>query len=76
MKVLLASESFAPNISGVATATKNLAINLIKNGHEPFVFTPGKTLKSKIDKTFPDYPVYRLKSIPNFFRLGYRVAFT
>ena len=39
MKVILGSESFPPNISGVATATVNLAENLVKSGHEVFVFT-------------------------------------
>jgi len=47
MKVILGTESFPPNVSGVATATVNLAENLTKAGHEVFVFTPGKTFKSK-----------------------------
>lgn len=75
MKVLLGSESFPPNVSGVATATQNLAENLVKSGHEAFVFTPGKTYKSKVDPAFPKYKVYRLKSIVNPFRRGYRLTF-
>lgn len=75
MKILLGTESFAPNVSGVATATKNLATNLIKNGHEVVVFTPGKTYRTKLDKSFADYKVFRLKSIVNPFRKGYRITF-
>ncbi|MFA7253328.1 MAG: glycosyltransferase [Patescibacteria group bacterium] len=75
MKILLGSESFPPNISGVATATQNLAENLTKNGHEAFVFTPGAVYESKYDRRFPDYKVLRLKSIINPFRAGYRVTF-
>lgn len=75
MKILLGTESFAPNVSGVATATKNLATNLIKNGHEVVVLTPGKTYNTKLDKSFTDYQVFRLKSIINPFRKGYRITF-
>ncbi len=75
MKILLGTESFAPNVSGVATATKNLATNLIKNGHEVVVFTPGKTYSTRLDKSFTDYKVFRLKSIINPFRKGFRITF-
>lgn len=76
MKVILGSESFPPNVSGVATATKNIADNLCKNGHEAFVFTPGSFYGTKIDRNFSDYTVFRLKSFHNPFRKGYRVTFT
>lgn len=74
MKVILGSESFPPNVSGVATATKNLAENLKKSGHEPFVFTPGNVYRAHKDDRF-DYPVIRLRSIKNPFRPGYRITF-
>lgn len=76
MKVILGTESFPPNISGVATATVNLAENLTKAGHKAFVFTPGSVLSTKIDRRFPDYKVFRVKSISNPFREGYRITFT
>jgi len=75
MKVILGSESFPPNVSGVATATMNLATNLTNAGHSAFVLTPGKTYKAKKDNKFSEYDVYRLKSIVNPFRRGYRIAF-
>jgi len=75
MKIILATESFAPNVSGVATATKNLAENLTLAGHEVWVFTPGNVLATKIDKNFTKYKVIRLKSVVNPFRSGFRITF-
>lgn len=76
MKVILATESFLPNVSGVAVATENLAINLTKSGHQVFVFCPSRTYKTHTDKTFKDYTVIRLKSIINPFRKGFRITFS
>lgn len=74
MKIILGTESFSPNVSGVAVATEILANNLVKAGHEVFVFTPGNVFKTKIDKKFTKYRVLRLKSIPNIFRKGFRIT--
>jgi glycosyltransferase involved in cell wall biosynthesis len=75
MKIILATESFLPNVSGVAIATENLANNLTKEGHEVFVFCPSRSYKSQVDKNFKDYAVLRLKSIVNPFRKGFRITF-
>ena len=45
MKIIISSESFTPNISGVAINTELLAENLSKIGHEIYVFSPGETTK-------------------------------
>lgn len=74
MKVVLGSESFAPNISGVAVATEILAQNLSKAGHEVYVFCPGDGQESRIDKAYDTYTVWRLKSIKNPFRAGFRIT--
>lgn len=74
MKVILATESFLPNISGVAVATENLANNLSKAGHEVYVFCPSRNFQSHIDKEFKRYQVVRLKSINNPFRQGFRIT--
>ncbi|MEI6498726.1 MAG: glycosyltransferase [bacterium] len=76
MKILLCTESFSPNISGVATATKNLAQNLIKFGHEAIVLTPGNVRRIHRDSHFKEYEVSRIPSIINPFRKGFRVTFT
>ncbi len=75
MKIILGTESFPPNISGVATATKNLAENLSAAGHQVYVFCPGKTFRSHLDKNYIKYQVIRLKSIINPFRKGFRITF-
>ena len=73
MKIILGTESFSPNLSGVAVATEILANNLVKAGHEPFVFCPSQTGETYIDRTF-GYHVIRLKSIKNPFRQGFRIT--
>lgn len=74
MKIILASESFRPNISGVAVTTEILAGNLIKAGHEVFVFCPGDKDETFADKNFTEYKVLRFKSIKNPFRKGFRIT--
>jgi glycosyltransferase involved in cell wall biosynthesis len=74
MKIILASESFKPNISGVAVATEILANNLINAGHEVFVFCPGDKDETFTDKNFTTYKVLRFKSIKNPFRKGFRIT--
>ncbi|HOX41202.1 MAG TPA: glycosyltransferase [bacterium] len=75
MKIILASESFPPNVSGVAVATKNVAEQLSQRGHEVYVFTPGKVTSASIDRHYTDYTVFRLKSLKNPFRKNYRFTF-
>lgn len=74
MKIIIGSESFAPNISGVATATELLATNLVKDGNEVWVFAPSESYKTYKDKSFKDFAVWRFHSIPNPFRKGFRIA--
>jgi glycosyltransferase involved in cell wall biosynthesis len=75
MKVLIATESFLPLISGVSIAAKNLAFNLAEAGHEAFVVTPGTTNKIIFDKKYSaKYSVYRVPSLPNPFRPGFRIT--
>jgi len=74
MKIIIGSESFAPNISGVATATELLAKSLSKQGHKVFVFAPSKSTKTYEDKSFKEFRVIRFRSMPNPFRRGFRVG--
>jgi glycosyltransferase involved in cell wall biosynthesis len=75
MKIIIGTESFAPNISGVAVATELLAENLAKAGHAVFVFAPSGDFKDHLDSEYKEYKVYRFKSIENPFRKNFRVAF-
>jgi len=73
MKIIIGSESFTPNISGVAISTELLAENLSKIGHEIYVFSPSETYRTDWEK-YKKFQILRLKSIPNPFRKGFRVA--
>lgn len=74
MKIILGTESFIPNISGVAVATEILANNLVNSGNEVHVFCPGDGRDTYKDKTITKYPVLRLKSMNNPFRKGFRIT--
>lgn len=73
MKILIATESYYPNISGVAVFSHNLAQKMVKNGHKVFVIAPSpkfKEYKEKIDGV----EIFRLASKVNRFRKGYYVS--
>lgn len=74
MKIIIGSESFAPNVSGVAVTTERLAESLADRGHEVYVFAPSRSFRSAYDSTFKKYKVYRLRSVINPFRSGFRVS--
>lgn len=74
MKIVIGSESYSPNISGVAVHAELLAKNLAKNGHQVYVFAPSNSFSCKHEKK-DGYTIFRVKSIPNPFRGGFRVAF-
>ena len=50
MKILLATESYYPNIDGGAIAQHNLVLELKKRGHEVCVIAPGYSRKNTIEK--------------------------
>lgn len=50
MKILLATESYYPNIDGGAVAQHNLALELKKRGHDIAVIAPGYTYKNIVEK--------------------------
>lgn len=75
MKIIIGSESFSPNISGVAVATENCAHYCAKAGHQVFVFVPSEQYTTYRDARFKDFTVIRFQSIPNPFRKTFRVAF-
>lgn len=75
MKIIIGSESFAPNISGVATAVELLAKNLAKDGNEVYVFAPSRSYATHEDKkSFKDFTVIRFRSVPSPFRKGFRLT--
>ena len=62
MKILLATESYYPNIDGGAVAQHNLAIELKKRGHEVCVIAPGLSYKNKVEKE-DGTTIYRTKGV-------------
>ncbi|MBN3037631.1 MAG: glycosyltransferase [Candidatus Diapherotrites archaeon] len=77
MRVLLASESYWPNIDGGAVAQHNLALRLAERGHEVAVVAPGNRFENYVEEdcgttvfrqralTFPPYDVYKVTLFPH-----------
>jgi glycosyltransferase involved in cell wall biosynthesis len=78
MRVLLATESYYPNIDGGAVARRNLAMRLSKKGHEVAVVAPGSksiNYEEELDgirifrlksRTLPIYDDYKFCAFPIF----------
>jgi glycosyltransferase involved in cell wall biosynthesis len=74
MKILIGTESFHPNISGVAVTTLNLARYLAQRNHGVVVVAPSPNRRTFLE-THPDgFAVWRIRSIPHPFRKGFRVT--
>lgn len=74
MKIIIGTESFSPNISGVVVTTELLAENLAKRGHKVFVFAPSRGLNTYFDPDFKKFKVLRLKAFKNPFRKGFFIT--
>lgn len=59
MRILLATESYYPNIDGGAQARRNLAIRLKKKGHEVAVVAPGARFEN-YEEYLDDIRVFRV----------------
>jgi len=74
MRIAIITESFPPDVNGVANCVVRVAENLVRKGHHPLVIAP----ESAHDTTDADgrlpYPVERVPSVPvpgyPTFRLG------
>src|SRR5579872_873507 len=71
MRVVIVTESFPPDVNGVAHSVVRVAEQLVRRGHEPLIIAPRPA------GTYQDayeYPVLRVRSIPlpgyPGFRLG------
>jgi phosphatidylinositol alpha 1,6-mannosyltransferase len=64
MRVAIITESYAPDINGVANSVTRVAAHLAAAGHEPMVIAPmpRRALHGQI--THAPYPVLRLPSLP------------
>ena len=76
MKIILATESYYPNISGVAVSTFLVAKTLVHEGHDVWVFAPSTDLADREERPaeLNRLTVCRFRSVRNPFRSGFRVA--
>jgi phosphatidylinositol alpha 1,6-mannosyltransferase len=72
MRIAIITESFPPDVNGVAHCVVRVAENLVRKGHHPLVIAP-ESSSAVADDEFP-YPVERVPSVPlpgyPTFRLG------
>jgi phosphatidylinositol alpha 1,6-mannosyltransferase len=74
MRIAIITESFPPDVNGVANTVVRAAGNLVRKGHHPLVIAPESGQDTaEADSGFP-YPVERVPSVPlpgyTSFRLG------
>jgi phosphatidylinositol alpha 1,6-mannosyltransferase len=64
MRIAIITESFPPDVNGVAHCVVRVAENLVRKGHHPLVIAPESArAASAADAQFP-YPVERVPSVP------------
>lgn len=63
MKIGLFTDTYFPQVSGVATSIQTLKNALEAQGHQVYIFT---TTDPKVDKHTPEEGIYRFSSMPYF----------
>jgi len=64
MRIAIFSDTFPPQVNGVAHTAYLSAKNLVEAGHEVAVFTVSKKLKGRPDINLKNLQVFRLPSVP------------
>src|ERR1022692_788701 len=74
MRIAIVTESFRPDVNGVAHSVLRVAEHLVLRGHHPLVIAPRPARGVPPDEDSLDYPVVRVPSLPmpgyGRFRLG------
>lgn len=73
MKILMAAETFPPDVNGAAIATERLAIGLAELGHSVSIITSSQSLKSSSVTNGP-LNIYRVPSVLINKAQGFRVS--
>ncbi|OGY87646.1 MAG: hypothetical protein A2233_01705 [Candidatus Kerfeldbacteria bacterium RIFOXYA2_FULL_38_24] len=75
MKIAIFSDTFPPQVNGVANVVKNLATHLANHGHKIYVVTVAKGFKKfKTIKKEENYTLINVPSVPAMIYHGYRLA--
>ncbi|GAB7048113.1 glycosyltransferase family 4 protein [Catenuloplanes indicus] len=69
MRIAIITESFLPDVNGVAHSVVRVAEHLVSRGHEPLVIAPNPAMTTRRVLPATDYPVVRVASFP---MLGYK----
>ncbi|MEU8003075.1 glycosyltransferase family 1 protein [Catellatospora sp. NPDC049111] len=64
MRVAIITESFSPDVNGVANSVARVADHLLARGHQPMVIAPRPAPRASRAATGKPYPVVRLGSLP------------
>ncbi|MEU7819284.1 glycosyltransferase family 1 protein [Catellatospora sp. NPDC049133] len=64
MRVAIITESFSPDVNGVANSVARVADHLLARGHQPMVIAPKPAPRASRAVTGKPYPVVRLGSLP------------
>jgi phosphatidylinositol alpha 1,6-mannosyltransferase len=74
MRIAIITESFPPDVNGVANCVVRVAENLVRKGHHPLVIAPESAHSTSGADSHFRYPVERVPSVPlpgyPTFRLG------
>ncbi|MEK6645191.1 MAG: glycosyltransferase [Candidatus Firestonebacteria bacterium] len=73
MKIMLASESYYPNVDGGAVAEHNLARGLAKLGHQVYIIAPGNRWEDYTDMD-EGTTIFRQKACTMFFLPNYKAT--
>jgi phosphatidylinositol alpha 1,6-mannosyltransferase len=74
MRIAIITESFPPDVNGVAHSVVRIAEHLVQRGHTPMVVAPAPSSATRAITGAHPYPVIRVPSVPvpryRTFRLG------
>ncbi|MEH1013482.1 glycosyltransferase family 1 protein [Micromonospora sp. CPCC 206060] len=74
MRIAIVTESFPPDVNGVANSVVQVAGHLLRRGHQPVVIAPAPSGTRRTNLDGQPYPVVRIPSVPvpryHGFRLG------
>jgi phosphatidylinositol alpha 1,6-mannosyltransferase len=74
VRIAIVTESFAPDVNGVAHSVLRIAEHLVRRGHQPLIVAPRPVAGTVPDAGRWPYPVVRMPSLPMpgypSFRLG------